>query len=469
MQFVKGFPGYQQDYDRMTLVVDIMQHVEQSYVHELSDEDRRKFIEAAINAGLQSLDQHSAYINPKEYKQFTRQSDGSFGGVGIQLHVNPQTKRLIVISPIVGTPAYNAGIKPGDEIEKLDGQPTQGMSADDAVDRIQGPAGSKITMTIRHRGEEKGFDVTLTRSIIEVESVMGDTRNADKQWEWMVDKENKIGYLRLTQFNKKCVIEMRAALQKLKDQNVRGVILDLRNNPGGLLDAAVDIADMFLTQGKIVSVEGRVRTAQTYQATPPDGRDPKQFKLTAPAMVVLVNEFSASASEILAAALQDNHRAKIIGERSYGKGSVQNLIQMESGRSALKLTTAKYMRPSGKNIHRFPDSKEEDEWGVRPDIEVKFSLTEEAEYLQARRDRDVVRDAEPPAETAKKVTSLAFPIAQAWSMSQPFGALVYPMQVVAAGSVMPRFPRPFADKAFDKGMDRLREKLRGQPVAEARE
>src|SRR5262249_32451230 len=199
------------------------------------------------------------------------------------------------------------------------------------------------------------------------------------------------------------------------------------------------------------------------------GRDPKQFKLTAPAMVILVNEFSASASEILAAALQDNHRAEVIGERSYGKGSVQNLIQMESGRSALKLTTAKYMRPSGKNIHRFPDSKEDDEWGVRPDIEVKFSLTEEAEYLQARRDRDVVRDAEPPAETAKKVTALAFPIAQAWSMSQPFGALVYPMQVVAAGSVMPRFPRPFADKAFDKAMDRLKEKLRGQPVAEAHE
>jgi carboxyl-terminal processing protease len=467
MQFVKGFPGYQQDYERLTLLVDILQHVEQSYVHELNEDDRRKFMESAINAGLQSLDQHSAYINPKEFKQFTRQSDGSFGGIGIQIHVNPQTKRLIVISPIVGTPAYNAGIKPGDEIEKIDGQPTQGMSADDAVDRIQGPAGSKITLSIRHRGDEKSFDVTLTRNIIEVEAVMGDTRNADKQWEWMVDKENKIGYLRLTQFNKKCVGEMKAALQKLKEQNVRALVLDLRNNPGGLLDAAVDIADMFMTQGKIVSVEGRVRTAQTYQATPLDGKDPKQFKLTAPPMVVLVNELSASASEILAAALQDNHRAEIIGERSYGKGSVQNLIQMESGRSALKLTTAKYMRPSGKNIHRFPDSKEEDEWGVRPDFEVKFSPTEEAEYFYGRRDRDVVRDAEAPGETAKKVTALAFPISQAWTLTQPFTTLIYPMEVLAAGTVMPRFPRPFADKALDKALDHLRDKLRGHPVAEA--
>jgi carboxyl-terminal processing protease len=466
MQYVKGFPGYQQDYERLSLLVDILQHVEQSYVHELSDEDRRKFMDAAVNAGLNSLDQHSAYINPKEYKQFSRTNDGSFSGVGIQIHVNPQTKRLFVISPIVGTPAYNAGIKPGDEIEKIDGQATQGMTADDAVDKIQGHAGTKITLTIRRRGDEKPFDVTLTRSDIVVETVMGDTRSADKQWEWMIDKENKIGYLRLTQFNKKSTSEMKAALQKLKEQNVRGVVLDLRTNPGGLLDAAVDIADMFLTSGKIVSVEGRTRSPQTYSASPDDGKDPKKLKLANPAMVILVDGFSASASEILAAALQDNHRAEIIGERTYGKGSVQNLIQMESGRSALKLTTAKYLRPSGKNIHRFPDSKEEDEWGVRPDTEVKVSPQEEADYLQARRDRDVVRDPETPAEIARKLAVVALPIGQAWTLNQPLGAPVYYVEVLAAGNLLPRLPRTFSDKVLDKALDHIREKLRGKPVAE---
>src|SRR5262249_34513419 len=152
---------------------------------------------------------------------------------------------------------------------------------------------------------------------------------------------------------------------------VRALVLDLRNNPGGRLDAAVAIADMFLAQGEIVSVEGRIRTPEVEEVTPPDPTDATQLKLVNVPMAVLVNEWSASASEILAAALQDNHRAEIIGERSYGKGSVQNLIPMENGRSMLKLTTAKYLRPSGKNIHKFEGSKDDDEWGVRPDIEVK--------------------------------------------------------------------------------------------------
>jgi carboxyl-terminal processing protease len=466
LHVVKGLPGNEQDYERMGLLVDVLHHVEQNYVHSLNEEDRRKFMDAALNAGLQTLDQHSAYINPKEYRQFTKQSDGAFGGVGVQIVVNPQNKRLTVISPIIGTPAYQAGIKPGDEIEKIDGVPTQGMTSDDAVDKIQGPPGSKIVLTVRPRGGEKPRDVALVRSLIEVECVLGDTRDGDKHWEWMIDKSSRIGYLRLTQFNKKSLPEMKAALEKLQEQGVRGLVIDLRNNPGGLLDAAVDLADLFLTAGKIVSVEGRTRAPQTYEAKAagtflePAAEHP---------MVVLVDGHSASASEILAAALQDHHRAVVVGERSYGKGSVQNLIPMDerNGKSALKLTTAKYIRPSGKNIHRFPESKEEDEWGVKPDVEVKLTPTEELEYWQGRRDRDVVRDVESPAAVARKLSELPLAVGTAWTATVPVGGMVFPVQVAAAGAHLPVLPRPFHDRTLEKAMEILRGKLGPAPAAAA--
>jgi carboxyl-terminal processing protease len=173
---------------------------------------------------------------------------------------------------------------------------------------------------------------------------------------------------------------------------------------------------------------------------------------------VLINENSASASEIVAAALQDHHRAVVIGERSFGKGSVQNLIQMESGKSALKLTTAKYLRPSGKNIHRFPDSKESDEWGVTPDIQVKLTLQDEIDYWTARRDRDVVRDPQP-SETAEQIAALAGPLGSAWSLGQPLGTVAAAAEIASAAEHLPPAPRPFQDKVLDKALEYLREKL----------
>ncbi len=239
-----------------------------------------------------------------------------------------------------------------------------------------------------------------------VPSVLGDRRKADdpKAWDFMLDKDSKIGYIRLTNFSKTATKEMRDAVEELQREGVRGLIIDLRNNPGGLLKEAVGISDLFLTEGRIVSTKGRNHKEEIYDAKP-DGT------LLLPAekypMVVLVNKYSASASEILAAALQDHKRAVVIGERSYGKGSVQNIIEMHEGNapSALKLTTASYWRPSGKNIHRFPDSKETDDWGVKPDagFEVPLKDEERLEYMLYRSDRDIVRTKpKPPVEAKKK-------------------------------------------------------------------
>jgi carboxyl-terminal processing protease len=452
LQFIKGFPGHNQDYEGLTLLVDVLQHVDQGYVHELTPAERRKFMEGAVNGGLQSLDQHSGYINPREFKQFMKLSEGAFGGIGIQLNLDRDTKKLTVISPIVGTPAYSAGIKPGDEIEKINGESTLGMTQDDAVDRIQGPPGTNVTLTIRHRGEEKLHDFTLTRTIIEVDSVMGDVRDADKHWQFMYDKEARIGYIRISQFTKKTADELKAALKNLEQQDVRGLVLDLRNNPGGLLDSAVAISNYFVAQGKIVSVEGRSR-AQGFEARADDVVLPRT------PMVVLMNERSASASEIVAAALQDHKRATIVGERSFGKGSVQNLVPMEGGKSALKLTTAKYLRPNGKNIHRFPDSKEEEEWGVKPDIEVKVTLQEELDYLTARRERDVVRDVDTAKEALAKLANIPLPTAAAWPVGNPAGALVASAEMIVALRGLPKSPKPYVDKVLDRALEHLHEKI----------
>jgi carboxyl-terminal processing protease len=270
------------------------------------------------------------------------------------------------------------------------------MLLNEAVDMIQGDPGQKITLTVLHEGSKEPVDVSLTRDIIQVQSVLGDQRKADdpEQWDFMLDKRSKIGYLRLTNFSEKAAKEVRQVVEDLQRQGARGLIIDLRYNPGGLLRAAVEIADLFIPEGRIVSTKGRNQKEEIYDAKP-DG------KLMMPAdkfpMAVLVNRFSASASEILAAALQDHNRAIVVGERTYGKGSVQNVIMMEKDTSALKLTTASYWRPSGKNIHRFPDSKETDEWGVKPNpgFEVPLKDEDRIEYFNYRNERDVVRTKKP--------------------------------------------------------------------------
>jgi carboxyl-terminal processing protease len=332
-----------------------------------------------INGGLERLDPHSAYYTPREAKQLEKLSEGKFGGVGIQVGFDRQNRgQLTVISPMPGTPAYEAGVLAGDLIVKIDGKTTENMRMNEAVDLIQGEPGQPVTLTVLHEGARETVDLPITRAVIEVPCVLGDRRKPDnlRAWDFMLDKQNKIGYVRLTSFSKTASKELRDAVEELQREGVRGLVLDLRNNPGGLLKEAREVSDLFLTEGRIVSTKGRNHKEEVYDARPAG-------TLLLPAekypMVVLVNKYSASASEIVSAALQDHKRAVVIGERTYGKGSVQNIIEMHEGRerSALKLTTASYWRPSGKNIHRFPDSKDSDDWGVRPN-DSGYKLTPEA-------------------------------------------------------------------------------------------
>jgi carboxyl-terminal processing protease len=361
------------DYELVHLIVDVLDEVDHDYVRHLDSDAKRKLVEDMINGGLMRLDEHSAFINARRYKQFTKETKAKFTGVGIQLSTDPNGL-LIVHTPLVGTPAYEAGILAGDIIIKIDGRSTETMTQDDAVDLIQGEVGKAVTLTVLHEGTKEPVDISMTRAEIKVQSVMGDTRNSDREWDFMTDKENKIGYVRLAGFNETTAEELRQALVELKKEGLHGLVLDLRTNPGGLLRSAVEVSRLFLTEGRIVSTRGRDKEEEAYDA---DGKSALLVPAKDYPMTVLINKYSASASEIVAAALQDHGRAVIIGERSYGKGSVQNIIKMEGGKSALKLTTASYWRPSGKNIHRFFDSKETDDWGVRPN-DSGYKLTRES-------------------------------------------------------------------------------------------
>jgi carboxyl-terminal processing protease len=409
-------PTYAQneDYEDVALVVDVLQKVRQSYVTDLDRKRRRKLVEDMVNGGLERLDPHSQYINPQEYKRFEGQSRGKFGGIGIQVGYDRQNRgQLTVISPMVGTPAYKAGIQAGDAIMKIDDKPTANMRLSEAVELIQGDPGQPITLTVIHEGEKEAKDIRIVRDEIKVQCVLGDLRREGKpeEWDFFLDKKmwgvDRIAYIRLTTFSETATKEIHDAVVQAQQDGARGFVIDLRNNPGGLLREAVQIADLFLEEGRIVSTRGRNQKEEVFDAH-------KEGTLLLPAkqypIVILVNRYSASASEILAAALQDHGRAVIVGERTYGKGSVQNVIKMEHETSALKLTTASYWRPSGKNINRFPDKKDfeaakidPDEWGVTPNegFEVKLTDEELLEHRQWRDDRDVVRNKRKPEDDKK--------------------------------------------------------------------
>ena len=390
------------DYELVRLVVDVLHEVCGRYVTEISPERERKLVEDMINGGLERLDPHSSYINNRDFKQFSRNNKGKFGGIGIQVGYDRSNRGLLtVISPMVGTPAYEAGVLAGDTIVKIDGKKTDNMRIDEAVDLIQGDPDSLITLTVVHDGGKEPVEIPIRRAIIKVQSVLGDKRKENKEWDYYLDQNSKIGYLRISSFSETASAEVKDVLVNLQKEGVKGLILDLRNNPGGLLKAAVEMSDMFLSEGKIVSTRGRNQQEEVIDARPEGTMflPPEKYPIA-----VLINRNSASASEILAAALQDHNRAVVIGERSYGKGSVQNIIDLENKSSALKLTTASYWRPSGKNIHRFPDSKETDEWGVKPNLGYEIILKDEErlELLLDRSDRDVIRVKKPDAKKAEK-------------------------------------------------------------------
>lgn len=402
---VTGAPSREQEknYELVDLIVDVLEEVDQRYVNPLTPERKRRLVEDMLNGGLERLDPHSAYINPQELQQFNKQTEGRFGGVGIQISTDRnQTGRPLVISPMPGTPAYEAGVLAGDLIMKIDGKSTENMRLNETIDLIQGDPGDKVTLTVRHE-TGKIEDIDIVRAIIEVKSVLGDQRKKENPAEWdfmLLDKE-KIGYLRLVQFNQTATEEITAAIKELKAQGMKGLVIDLRSNPGGLLRAAINITDLFIDEGAIVSTKGRNHREESYRA---DSKSTILGPDSGVPIAVLINRYSASASEIFSAALQDHGRAIVVGERSYGKGSVQNVILLEENSSALKLTTASYWRPSGKNIHRFPESKESDEWGVHPSkgYELKLSDEERLKYILWRNARDIVRDKNKKVEETTK-------------------------------------------------------------------
>jgi len=372
----------QEYFELMQVFVDTFEQVERNYV---KDVDRRRLMEAALRGMLKELDPYSSFIPPEELARFNDRVQQQFGGIGIQVQPDVRTRRILVVSPLPNTPAYRAGVRAGDIVMEVEGENTEDMPLSRAVQLMKGPAGDSVSIKVRHMGESEDVSLEIERAVIQVSSVLGDQYGENGQWNFMIDEEDHLAYIRLTQFGRKSGEELAAAIQQLKQQDMKGLILDLRFNPGGLLSQAVRISDMFVESGTIVSTEGKNSPPRTWSAT-------KAGTYADFPMVILVNRFSASASEIVSACLQDHKRAHVIGERSWGKGSVQNVIELESGASALKLTTAGYKRPSGKNIHRFPDAKDSDEWGVMPDEEIRFSRKELQEYDRYRRDRDVLRD-----------------------------------------------------------------------------
>jgi carboxyl-terminal processing protease len=363
-------------------VADLVEH---RYVGQV---DRNTLWAGAVRGMLGELgDPYSVYIDPKKAAEFEEELSQEFAGIGVQLDDRPS--RLTVLSPIVGSPAYRAGVFAGDVIAKIDGQSTRGMKYADASARIRGKLGEAVKLTLERPGKAEPIDLPpIKREVVNVDSVLGDTREADDRWNFLLQKNPNIGYVRIVSFGKYTVDELKAALDKLRAEKVQGLVLDLRYNPGGLLPAASGVCNFFIPEGKpIVSTRGREH--QVLEKFAAEGGE----KFLDFPIAILINDGSASASEIVAACLQDNGRAVVIGQRSYGKGTVQNVIPLPDNLGVLKLTTADYWRPSGHNIQRRHDAKDSDEWGVSPDkaMEVKTSDPEAQQWGLWRRDRDVVR------------------------------------------------------------------------------
>jgi carboxyl-terminal processing protease len=355
------------------LFQDVLARVKQDYVEDVSE---KTLIESAVKGMVSSLDPHSSYMDPKEYREMQVETRGEFGGLGMQ--VTLENGLVKVVSPIDDTPAARAGMKPGDLISAIDGQPVTGLSLSEAVEKMRGPIGSTIKLTVR-RANQEAFDISLTRAEIKVDSVKAQMQGED------------VGYIRITSFTEQTYDGLEKAINGFKDKSkgkLRGIVLDLRNDPGGLLDQAVRVAGAFIEKGQIVSIRGRNgRETQHFDASPGD-------LINGAPMVVLVNGGSASASEIVAGALQDDHRAVVMGTRSFGKGSVQTIMPLPNNNGALRLTTALYYTPSGRSIQAK---------GIEPDIIVEAAKIEplkQGEQLSESKLRGALKNTQDQAAKA---------------------------------------------------------------------
>lgn len=346
------------------------------------------------DGAFEKLDPFTSMIWPSDLEEFNKMTQGKFSGVGIQIQSDPDGS-LRVVSPLEDTPAYKAGIKAGDIITEIDGKHAKGISINQAVRVITGKPGTMVKLTVKG-ADGKTKEYPIRRETIHVASVKGYLHRPGGGWDYIVDPQQKIGYIRITNFTADTAQELNSALDTMKLQHVRALIMDLRYNPGGLLTAATDVVDKFLDHGVIVSTRPDRETGNppTIAVAKPDADDSKL------PLVVLVNQYSASASEIVSGALKDDHRATIVGERTFGKGSVQMLFPISDRSAYLKLTTSHYYLPSGRCIHREENSKD---WGVDPDVTVPLTPDQMSAAIDARQDLDVLRDAPPAAGEQPKL------------------------------------------------------------------
>lgn len=340
-------------YKNIEIFTDVLRQIEKHYVE---PQDSQKLIYGAIKGMVRSLDPHSSFMTNEEHQELMMETKGSFTGIGIEITIKDNI--LTVVSPIEGTPAYKEGLKAGDRIIAIENNLTKDMTLMEAVKKIRGPKGTKIRLTIKREGIDKPLEFSITRDVIPLKSVRHHLLTPE------------IGYVRISNFQSKTAKDLSSALKKLENgHSLKGLILDLRNNPGGLLSQAIAVSDLFIDSGVIVSTKGRT-TSQNIEATAHKNSEERNYPV-----IVLVNAGSASAAEIVAGALQDNKRALILGTRSFGKGSVQTILPLSDG-SGLRLTTARYYTPSGKSIQLS---------GITPDIELKFIPPAKEEDKGARR------------------------------------------------------------------------------------
>ncbi len=387
--------------------------------HDSVDLPETVLVHEFMDGALEELDPFSTMIWPQQLDEFRTATEGEFSGVGIQIE-RSDSGDLKVISPIEDTPAYHAGIKAGDLITHINGKLAKEMMLDQAVKRIKGPNGTTVTLTVRSPdGNVK--DCTLRRENVKVASIKGWKCLPGGAWDWVIDPVQRIGYLRLTNFSKTSTDDLDRAVKQMQTQGIKGMVLDLRSDPGGLLTTAVDVADRFIKDGAIVSTKA---DRETPQSPSKSEADPDTKKITMPT-VVLVNQFSASASEILAGALKDHHRALIVGERTYGKGSVQMLFRVTGRNAVLKLTTSHYYLPSGRCLHREENSTE---WGVDPDFAIEMSPDQMRAVAEARQQMDIVYQPseQPRPEPTTKPADLL-------ELDPQLGAAVMLMRLQVAG------------------------------------
>ncbi len=344
-------------------------------------------------------DEHSQFLPKKEADPLRDEIRQQFGGIGVRIRLVGEPPRLLVVGPIdPSTPAARGKLFPGDRILTIDDQSTESMTLADAQSRLRGEPGSTVRLTVQNEQESRPRSIELERQVIAIESVLGEVHSPEGQWEFMLTENPRLALIRITSFGDRTAEELNRVLDQLVAGGVQGVILDLRDNPGGPLDMAVAVCDMFLPADKTI-VETRGRDAKLIRRYITTG----QARFLSLPLAILVNQNTASAAEIVAACLQDHGRAIVVGQRSYGKGTVQQLVPMESGRSLLKLTWASFWRPDGINIHRKPGASEAGQWGVTPSPggTLQLSTEEYASYLRWRADRDLLNLGEMPEDAAR--------------------------------------------------------------------